>query len=270
MRKYIRNNYLLVLIIVAFFFSVAFLARKSNSKPLENIASIFSRPFAGFFSASGYFFADKIDFFRSIGNLKQQNETLFDENLRLKSQLAKQKDIEAENEQLRNQIKLNPREKYNLEAAMIISKEIADQSDLFFIDKGSNSGITEGMAVIVDDGIYIGKIIKTNSHQSQAEFIFSKNSRTSVEVTESFEKGIIQGEFGTSVVLDMVPQTTELKTGDTIITSGLSGLVPRGLLVGYVKDVMPSSDQLFQRSSVILPVDMKKIRIVSVIKSSLE
>lgn len=267
MKKLFKNHYFIAAVFLFIVFAIVVARRNNGEKPLESAANTATKPFSGFFSSVGYWFGGKFEFFGSIGDLKNENEKLYEENLRLKSQLAQLKDVKSENEQLRKQIDLGPVQKYNLAAAVIVGRELSGQNDIYYIDKGRKDGIEEGMAVIIEDGIYIGKIIKTMQDQSQVELLLGKDSRTNVEVVESSEKGIIKGEFGTSVVLDMIPQTTQLQSGDTIVTSGLSGKIPRGLLVGYVKDVMPSSDQLFQKASVILPANINKIRIVSVIKS---
>lgn len=269
MKKIFKNHYIAGSFFIFVIFALAIMGGNNRGKPLENVMSFATKPFSGFFSSSGFWFGSKFEFLGSIGNLKNENEKLFEENIRLKSQLANLKDVKSENEQLRKKIDLGPADKYEMASASIVGRETSNREEVYYINKGSKDGIGEGMAVVVEDGIYIGKILKVTQSQSQVEFLLSKNSRTNVEVVESSEKGIVRSEYGTSVILDMIPQTTELQSGDTIVTSGLSGLVPRGLLVGYIKDIAPSADQLFQKASVILPVNVGKIRIVSVIKSNM-
>jgi cell shape-determining protein MreC len=65
----------------------------------------------------------------------------------------------------------------------------------------------------------------------------------------------------------MIPQTAQIKDQEEIITSGLNGDIPRGMLIGYVKEVLPSTDYLFQAASINLPYEIDKIRLVWVLKS---
>jgi rod shape-determining protein MreC len=67
--------------------------------------------------------------------------------------------------------------------------------------------------------------------------------------------------------MEMIPQTADLKKGQTVITSGLGGGLPRGLLIGYIEDYQMTVDQLFQTASLKLPVDFKSLRMIWVVKS---
>ncbi len=239
----------------------------SSKKPFEGFVHAITKPFSCFFSDAGRFTYNRFSFFSSIGTLKKDNSRLFEENLKLKSQIALLGDIKKENNELRKQIELAPRDSFKLKAAMVIGRDMSGLSDDFIIDAGSNGGVREQMAVVVGEGILIGKVKKALKATSYVELIRSKNSRVNAEITESGAKGIVRGQYGTSVIIDMIPQTVEINKGDPIITSGVGSILPRGLLVGYAQDPMPTADQLFQQASLILPVDYESIRMVWIVTS---
>lgn len=250
-------------------FLIIFIIIRANktTPPLDDTVHNVSSPFAKFLSATGFWFSDKFGFIASIGSLKKENEKLLKENSRLKSSLAKLSDIENENENLRKELDLNPRIKeYEMEAALIIGKDIGGFPELVYIDKGYDDGIQKDDPVLVEKGILIGQIKEVFKHQSEVELILSQKKNFNAEIEENSEKGIVHGEYGTSVVMDMIPQTVEIKKGDTIITSGLSEKIPRGILIGYIEETTPSADQLFQKASLNLPVDLNKARVVWIIK----
>jgi len=68
--------------------------------------------------------------------------------------------------------------------------------------------------------------------------------------------------------MDLIPQASEVKEGQTVITSGLGGIYPRGLLIGYVQKTEITVDQLFQKASLNLPIDFKNLRMVWIIKNA--
>lgn len=254
----------IVLVIVIFLV----LLLKGENRPLEGFFYRVSQPFAKFFSAAGYWTRDRISFFGSIGEIKTENEELMVENLALKSQLAELQDVKNENEELRKQIELAPRGEYELRSAVVIGKDISGKSEVIHIDKGTREGIEEKMAVVVGEGVIIGKVIKVHPTSAEVELILDRNSKVNAEIVQSGVKGIVEGQFGTSAAMTMIPQTVEVHKGDTVITSGVGNILPRGLLVGYVQDVASASDQLFQRATLVFPASFDNLRIVWVVKSS--
>ena len=249
MKSLLKKNYFLFAILVIAFGFIIFLAKDKEEKPLESLVHTVIKPFALFFSASGSYLNEKISFFSSIGELKRENERVLKENTDLKIQIARLRDVENENTKLREELDLAPRDKYDLEAALIIGKNLGKKEDIVYISKGKKSGIKKGMAVVVEKGILIGKVSKVLNYNAEVELILNKNIQINAEIQESEAKGIVHGEYGTAVILDMIPQTMEVKSGDTVITSGLGGNFPRGLLIGYTKEAMATPDKLFQKSS---------------------
>lgn len=259
------NSWLITGILVVFL--VLFFGSREG-KPLQSAATTVVTPFARFFSGTGLWFSEKIGFFSNIGELRNENENLSNENLKLKFQLAQSNEIANENKTLRGEIDLMDRPEFDLEASLVVGQTLSKNRKIIYLDKGSNQGIREGMPIIVGGGVLIGKINKVHGNSSEAELILDRKNIINAEIQEIETKGIVQGEYGTSAVIDMVPQAAEIETGQTVITSGLGGAYPRGLLVGYVKDVSLSVDQLFQRASLELPIEFKNLRIVWVIKDN--
>jgi rod shape-determining protein MreC len=249
-------------------FLFAFLSRDRQQKPFEGLFQAAIKPFSRFFSAAGGWTGERFSFLNSIGELKTENERLLEENMNLKSQLASLQDVNKENEQLRKQIDLAPRGEYDLEAAIVIGKDLSGQTEFVYIDKGSKHGVREQMAVIIGEGTLIGKISKTFPSTSQVELLFGKNSRVNAEIVESGAKGIVRGQYGTAAVLDMIPQTFEINKGDSVITSGVGNLMPRGLLIGYAQDPVATADQLFQQASLVFPTQLQTIRAVWVVRGT--
>ncbi|HHX58431.1 MAG TPA: rod shape-determining protein MreC [Candidatus Moranbacteria bacterium] len=227
----------------------------------------FFLPVATFFSHGGHWAAEQRDFFFSIGGLKNKNSDLTAENLKLKAELAKLKVTEKENEDLRTQMELAPKENFSYTAALVLGKEISGQRQVLVIDKGSRDNIEKGAAVVIGEGVLIGRITEVFEKSATVQLLIDRESKINVEVLEAETQGIMNGQFGTSAKVEMLPRTEQVNRGDTIISSGLGETLPRGLLVGYIKEVTETSDQLFQEALVSFPEDFKKIKLVLVVKS---
>ncbi|MDX9913279.1 MAG: rod shape-determining protein MreC [Candidatus Moranbacteria bacterium] len=215
--------------------------------------------------------ADKVDSFgeaiSSIGKLKKENRNLIEENLRLKVENVKMADIEKENIDLRNQLNILPRDKFNLESAHIIGRDSYDNNSWVLIDKGQRHGVEKGMSVIVSEGVLIGKIQEVFTSSAKVIFITDKSMNINVEAVETGAIGVVKGAYGLGLTMDLVLQTDSLRVGDKVITSDISQNIPRGLLVGEIKEVDPAKNDLFQKAIISPPIDFSKLRFVFVIKN---
>jgi len=259
-----KINFRIILIIIG----VVFLLFVSKEvKTVESFSNLAFKPFASFFSEMGYWFNDKTAFFSNIKETKIENDKLVNENLKLRFQLTKLKELKNENELLREEINLNEKVDFNTEATLIIGQNLSQNRRVVYLDKGSRNGLSEGDPIIVSEGFLIGRIINVHTTTAEAELILDKNVKINAEIQEIGIKGIIRGEFGTSVAMEMIPQSAEVREKQTVITSGLGGEFPRGLLVGYVEEIKMSMDKLFQEVSLKSPINFNDLRLVWVIKS---
>lgn len=235
--------------------------------PFRNAFSFALVPFQkiGYsFSLAAY---NVTSFFSSIGQLKYENEKLLQENATLLSENARLKDFENENNILKQQLDLTPRDKYNLTAAYIVAQDPQGLGNWIEIDKGSDEGVSEGMAVIVSKGILVGKIEEVWAKSSKVMLV--TNTKTTINsMTSMGAKGVVKGEYGLGLILDMVLQTDEIKIGDDVITSGIGSNIPRGFYIGKIQEVHPSNDHLFQQAVVTSPLQISKLEVVFVVKNN--
>ena len=207
------------------------------------------------------------DFIGSIGQLKKENEVLFKNNQDLLAENANLKDLQNENAMLRSQLDLLPRNKFDLASATIVSQDPNGLGNWMVIDKGSNDGIRPGMPVIFSKGILIGKVQDVYPNGASVMLLTNPRSTINVITTASEAKGVVRGEYGLGLILDMILQTDTIQAGDNVVTSGIGGDMPKGLLVGTLQDVHPSDDHLFQQATINGPLQVSKLQIVFVIRS---
>lgn len=164
-----------------------------------------------------------------LSELKAENERLAARNTEL-----------AEYEQTAKRLEslLGLQSLYNLKStgARIISGSTDSWSSTVVIDKGSSVGITVGMPVTDANGA-IGQIIRCDTHTSTVRLITDENSSVSAMVQASRAQGYLRGSVDGTLRLSLVRTDQTVEVGDTVVTSGLGGVYPKGLPLGTVISV---------------------------------
>lgn len=237
--------------------------------PVRTSVMTVAWPIQKIFSVTAFEFGDTFRFFTSIGDLKNENERLEKERLRLLVENARLADVGRENEELRQQIGLLPRDRFSLKPAAVIGRDVSGLGNWISIDQGSLQDIRKGMPVIVGAGVLVGKVEKVFPSSAHVMLLSNPESLVNGIALETDAKGIVKGEYGLGLLFDMVLQADTLQTGDRVVTSGLGGDLPQGLLIGALQEVRFSEDHLFQQASLVSPVKFDRLRYVFVIENIL-
>jgi rod shape-determining protein MreC len=265
-QKFFTSKLIKLIAVVGICLLLVFLNPHSLFNPIRAFLYTIAYPFQKTF----YLLSDKTentyDFLKSIGELKNENQRLEKENDSLAAENADLATEKKENETLRDQLGLVPRDKYNLESSYVIGQDPQKLGSWLMIDKGSANGIEVNMPVIVSDGILIGKVQEVYPTSSKVSLLTDSSSSINALDLETSSKGIIRGEYGLGIVLDMVEQTDVINNGDTVVTSGLGSDVPKGLLIGKIQETGNSQDKLFQQALITPRVKYSKLDVVFVIK----
>ena len=246
---------------------LVFLNPKKIFNPFREVFFKFSLPLQKTFYALSQKTDDAFVFWSSLSEIKEENKKLIKDNNALSVAAAKQKELQKENEELRKQLGLIPSQKFNLEASFVVGQNPQKLGSWILIDKGEKAGIRIGMPVIVSQGILIGKVEEIYSDMAKVILLTDSESIINVRDSETEAKGVVRGKFGLGLVLEMVSQDDGLNAGDSIITSGLGGDLPKGLLIGKIQEPKASLDQIFQEATVTTPVKYSNLDVVFVIKN---
>ena len=120
------------------------------------------------------------------------------------------------------------------------------------------------MAVLSNQGV-VGKIIAVSPHASRVLLIDDHNSALDGFDQRSRARGIVAGVVDDGLILKYIDRSQDIRDGDTVVTSGLDGIFPRGLLVGTIKSVRRGGPGLFLNVSIAPAVDFKGLEQVLVV-----
>lgn len=136
------------------------------------------------------------------------------------------------------------------------------------IDKGAGEGIEKDMAAITPLGV-VGRVIEVNPHTSRV--LLSTDPRSNIEaiVQRTRVKGVVEGNGFDGLTLKYVRQLDDVTLGDRIVTSGFSGLFPKGLVIGEVTRVEKGADNFFKDIRVNPGVEFKRLEEVMLVTGAL-
>jgi rod shape-determining protein MreC len=254
------------IIVSAICFLLIFFNPSGIFNPARKIFLEIAYPFQKAFYLVGRSISETAFFLSSIGTMKDDNEKLLRENNALSVEVASLQEARRENDVLREQLDLLPKDKFDLEPSFVIGHDPQNLGSWIIIGKGSSDGIRAGMPVIVSDGILVGKVEEVGWDFSKVNLLTNAASAVNGSDLETGAKGLIKGTYGLGIIMDMVSQGDVLNEKDTIITSGLGNEFPRGLLIGRIQEVRVSPDKLFQQAIIIPRIRYQKLDIVFVIK----
>ncbi len=229
-------------------FSLAgfFLPRGSFSGTVADIVSPLLRPF----TAAGSSVAGSVDFVARLWSAARENAVLRDETAQLRAELADTTELARENELLRRQLGIAERGAFTLLGARIVSYDPLHLVHAALIDKGTRDGVADGMPVILPGNIVFGSVTETFDRTARIALVSEKNSKISVLSRETGTTGVLSGLSGTMFLMDLVEKNAPFAVGDLIVTSGIDGKYPRGLIVGTVHEIITPEEGIFQQARV--------------------
>lgn len=143
-------------------------------------------------------------------------------------------------------------------AAKVISNSASAWFRTLTVDKGLADGVRQGMAAIAPRGV-VGKVIAVGDDTAKVMLLTDHNSGLDVITQRTRVRGIVAGSMDGSPIIKYMGRNEDVRTGDRIITSGLDGTFPKGLLVGTIEKVHEDSDGLFQEVRLELSVNPSQI-----------
>ncbi len=220
--------------------------------------------------------AGVVDNVQDLQNTYTENEKLktrLDELIKLETKV---KDLKQDNDELRAVLdKKENLRAYNTIQATVIARNPDQWQELITIDKGEVNGIQSDMAVISSAGL-IGKIKSVNEFSSTVELISTNNTKnrisTVIQSKEQDINGWIEGYDSKKeeILVKRISNDMKVEKGSKVMTSGLGGVFPKGLVIGEVKEIKKDQYGLTQTAYVKPSADFYHLEHVMVIDREIQ
>ena len=249
---------------------VVFSNSDSEISFLENAASKLVMPVQNGLTYLKNKISGNSTFFTDINNLKAENEELEKKNSELEQSLRELENIKSENETLKEYLDLTEKYgEYKTVPSYIINKDISNYSKTLVINVGSDDGIEENMTVIADQGL-VGHVISVTNTTAKIRTIIDTSSSVSCSLSTTDESIVCKGTLEEESALKAmyIPGDEGIIQGDSVETSGLGGIYPKGIHVGSIKKVVNTKNATDRYAIVETAVDFDKLDTVLVITNN--
>ncbi len=214
---------------------------------------------------------DASDLVRSLlrrDQVLEENEALRREVEELRAELARRQDASQRLAELERLLQLkSSRPQDGLLGARVVALELGPLRQAVAIDRGSDDGLREGMVVLSEGGSLVGTI--TTLYPDHAWVTLVTDPRSAVNVTvqggQGDARGVVVGRAGSPPSLELVPREAGIEDGDLVVTSGLGGKFPPGLLVGVARSVRAHPQDTFVRAQVEPSAPLSRLQAVLVL-----
>ena len=153
--------------------------------------------------------------------------------------------------------------------AKVIGHDATQWSKVIFINRGTDHKIEKNLSVMTDAGV-VGHIVHASSRSSKVLLITDSRSAIDSLFQRTRKSGITIGTGEEICEMTFVPISAKVSIGDKVISSGLGGVFPKGLMVGTVVDIVKQDHELFQGIRVATSVNLSSVEEVVVLLSGQE
>ena len=235
-----------------------------KNEPLGALLMWILRPLQAVSQGAVNWIADFGENYDTLSGFRIENERLRRRIQNLEVERQKLLEAEATNRQLKQLLDF----RNHLPAGAITASIIANSAASWFqscqIDKGSSDGVRKGMAVVTPLGV-VGQVVAVTPRAAKVLLLTDPNSGIDVLVQRTRSRGIVSGSLENGTVLKYMKRSEDVQEGDRLITSGMDGVFPKGLMVGTVIKVRKQHLGLFQFVEVLPAVQTARTENVLVV-----
>ncbi len=203
--------------------------------------------------------------------LVEENEQLKIELAETKAELREAKAAEEENANFRELLGLRDKHKdFVFESAMLVDHGSSNWNSTFTISKGEESGIVAGSCVIDAQYNLVGQVLEVGKGWATVRTVIDTDMRIGALAGDGGNAAIVVGDFALMqqgmTKLTYLTEDMQVFEGDTLLTSGKGGTLPRGLVIGTVDQILTEAGGQVEYCTVVPSADINKLTQVFIVK----
>jgi rod shape-determining protein MreC len=248
--------------------TVIFISINSRRSPLKDptggIAIGFFAPFQEAFStAAGFVTGIWRNYFDLVG-VADQVQALRSQLRQARADLNHYEETRQANQRLRSLLGFRTRTGSKAIAAEVVGRDPSPWFKTIIINKGTADGVVKASPVVVPEGV-VGLVVAVSGHYAKVLLIIDQNSAVDAKVQATRARGIVKGDPTGRGSFNYVLRKHDISLGDSVITSGLDGVFPKGLPIGRVSEIVRLSAGIFQEIAITPYVDFETLEEVLVL-----
>ncbi len=199
-----------------------------------------------------------------LRRVRAENLRLQEEVPALREEVRRLAETGLENSRLRRLMDLPAGREFDLVAAQVIAKDTTNWFKTIMVNKGSEVGLQRNLPVIATEGL-VGRVVEVMPWTAKVQLLTDPVSSVGALLQEQRVTGLVTGDRGQTATVKYLPLMAEVRVGDVVLTSGMGGVFPKGILIGTVTATHRKSGALFQEAAIQPSVDFGRLEEVLVI-----
>lgn len=260
-----------MLVLFAFLLSVMFLLPTQSRALLQSLGNPFAQLVAiplGIFAALDRNLGEMWNGYVALHRVHEENRRLQREVEHLQGQNAALREAAAAGQRLAALLEFRERPGPKTLAAQVVGRDATNWYRAIVLNKGERDGVHVEMGVVTPAGV-VGRVTKTTPVTSMVLLITDPNSAVAGIIQRARDEGIVEGTVPGRARMKYIPLLSTVQVGDTVVTSGLTGVFPRGLAIGRITRIEKAEEELFQNAEIVPAVDFLKLEEVLVVTQPL-
>jgi rod shape-determining protein MreC len=269
MFAFLRKNQILLssclCLVVSLYILTAAARGQLKNDPIGPLLLWIIRPLQLAAQATTNWIQDMQSNYSTLAGYRSENEKLRERIQELEIEKNQLLEAEATNRRLQQILEFRSQ----LPIGSLTASIIADSASTWFksclLDKGSADGVRKGLAVVTPLGV-VGQVVAVTARTAKVLLLTDPNSGVDVLVQRTRARGIVSGSLDNGTILKYVKRSEDIQEGDRLVTSGLDGVFPKGVVVGAVTKVRKQTLGLFQHIEVTPAVNLGRTEEVLIVK----
>jgi rod shape-determining protein MreC len=263
-----KRKYWLWLVLCAILL-VALMLPNSFSRGTHKVVREGVAPVQGLLASASFRVKSAYRAIRGWGGLPDENKKLSEQAVMLQNRVNELESLASENTRLRQQLGFRGKSPNRMVACEVIGRDISGWWQTVRLARGSRHGIQVNQAVVNADGL-VGRVSGVSPRTADVLLISDPSCRVHAELQGRGSYGVLHGK-GPSVNgdilcrMDLINKAMLIREKTTVRTSGLGGIFPPDVLIGYVTHVDSDHSGLYQEADVLPAVDLSELNFVFVI-----
>jgi rod shape-determining protein MreC len=198
-----------------------------------------------------------------LRNARTENEQLKRQLSEMQIALQEQRALADRSRGLTKLLEMREQLSLKTTGADIIGAAATPDFRTVTIDKGSTSGLKTDMAVIAPSGV-VGRIVVPSARSAKVQLLIDRNAAAGALVERSRAQGVVVGSGDDRLQMDYVSEVSDIVVGDVVVSSGIDGIYPKGVVIGHVESIEKSGGA-YRRIVVKPSVDFRSLEEVLVV-----
>ncbi len=149
-------------------------------------------------------------------------------------------------------------------AANVIGRDPSPFVSYVILDRGSDDGVARDMPVVTENGL-VGRVVEVTASACKVQLVIDASSAVNARLQKSRDEGVVIGQIAGGLQMQFLSQQAQVQPGDLVVTSGLGGNYPAGIVLGSVSAIEKQDYEVLQQADLTTAVDFNRLEIVLII-----